>query len=129
MLNGEDDVDKKDSKKGKNKAAAGIKKGKGTSKSLKHAIVEEDSLSSEDKLNHLQIIDFDKLIGDLKFEKKMVEICVGRKSHETKHEVCLVQLCRKQHLVWLHMTAWLLVSALISCIIEWGELPSRKELS
>jgi hypothetical protein len=70
----------------KEKSNISKKQGNSYSKLQKQAAVADDC----DELDGMQIIDFDKLIGELKFEKKMVEICIGRKSHGSKEEeVCL----------------------------------------
>ncbi len=60
----------------KEKGKTSNKQGKENSKKLEQADVADDDV---EELDSMQIIDFDKLIGNLKYEKKMVEICIGRK--------------------------------------------------
>ncbi len=75
----------------KNKASPGNKKGQGNSENQEPAHDEDNE--NEDDLESMQMIDFDKLVGHLINEKKMVEISIEMKSLGTKaHEVCL-DLC------------------------------------
>ena len=84
QVNSDDDEKKKTKEKGKTSS----KVGNGNGKTQEQAGNADEC--DEDELDSMQIIDFDKLVGKLKFEKKMVEICIGRRTNGTKdQEVCL----------------------------------------